>query len=457
MKLLGQRAWVLMTICILFSVGMLILLYTYVSDAGTWATYPVNQHLYRSGRLIGAGTIYDRNGVALASTENGKRHYNDSTTVRKALMHLTGDSDGNVATGLQVSYRKTLTGWNFFTGAYSYDGKYGNNITTTVDASLCRMAYEAMDGRRGTVGVMNYKTGELLCMISTPTFDPADPPNVADNPEKFEGVYINRLLSSSFTPGSIFKLVTAMAAIENVTDLSERSFTCNGVLELDGGRITCPSNHGTQDFGQMLTNSCNCAFARLAIDIGADKLYACAERAGFNRTDMRLDDIHVSGGSFTLDGANESELGWAGVGQYRTLLNPLSYLQFIGSIANGGERVSPHIVKSVDGSLNRQRAFGSTSGASMSRETAERLGKMMRNNVLNNYGEGHLSDYKLCGKTGTAEVGGDKSPHSWFTGFLDSEAAPLCVIVLIENGGSGRAAALGVARQVLDKAITLTP
>lgn len=454
MRLMGKRAWVLTAFCLLFMAGLFFFLYSYATQAPRWATYPVNRHLYQSGRLVAAGDITDRSGTILAATENGVRHYAESAGVRRALMHLTGDADGNVATGLQVSYRQALTGWNYLSGAYSFGDRHGGDIVTTVDASLCRTAYEALGSHRGTVGVMNYKTGELLCMVSAPSFDPMNPPNIGKNPAKYEGVYVNRLLSASFTPGSIFKLVTAAAALDRLPDLSERTFNCEGSLTLDGGKITCPEVHGKQNFGQALTHSCNVAFASLALDMGPGVLTEYAEKAGFNSRSMHLDNIHVSGGSFTLDDAKEADLGWAAVGQYKTLVNPLSYLQFVGSLANGGQRVNPHIVKDTFASLLPQPGL-SAAGRSLSAETAGRLKSMMRDNVKNNYGEGSLKGYNLCAKTGTAEVGGGLTPHSWFVGFLDSEKAPLCFIVLVENGGAGRSAAAGVARKVLAQAVKI--
>jgi len=453
MKLMGKRAAILMALCLLFTFGLSFFLYSYVRDAAAWATYPVNRHLYRNGRLVSAGDIYDRNGDVLAASENGARRYHGDGAVRRAVMHLVGDADGNVATGLQVSYRSTLTGWNVFTGAYSFDQGGGRSITTTADAPLCKAAYEALNGRRGTVGVMNYRTGEILCMVSSPSFDPTKPPDVND--PKYEGVYLNRLLSASFVPGSIFKLVTAAAALEQLSGLPDRVFVCDGLLELDGGRITCPRTHGTQDFGQTLTNSCNVAFAELALDLGPAKLTQYAERAGFNSQNMQMDNISVAGGSFTLDGAREADIGWAGVGQHKSLVNPLTYMQFVGSVAHGGQRVKPHIIKGTGvGFLTVPRlAFSASAGRSMSAGTADALKGMMRDNVLNNYGEGKLGGYNLCGKTGTAEVGGGLKPHSWFVGFLDSDKAPLCFAVLVENGGAGSAAAAGVAKTVLAQAV----
>lgn len=455
MKLMGKRSWILLVLCMMFGAGLLFFIYAYVADGADWATYPVNSHLYSGGRLTRAGDILDRDGIVLATTTDGKRTFSASSGVRRAALHLTGDAQGNIATGLQVTHRRELTGWNHFTGAYSYGGA-GNSITTTVDAGLGRTALEAMDGRKGTVGVINYKTGEIICMVSLPTFDPEDPPDVSADPERWEGAYINRLLSAAYVPGSIFKLVTTAAALERLPGAMERSFVCEGSLKLDGGLITCPKAHGEQNIGRALTNSCNCFYAQLALDIGGETLEKYARSAGVGGT-LSVDGIKTARGSFTLEGAHEVDIGWAGVGQFKTQVNPLAFLQYVGSIANGGARATPRIIKSIQNEMGVPTWFGLDfgSGASMSEAAAAALREMMRANVTGSYGEGGLAGYDMCAKSGTAEVGGGKQPHAWFTGFLDSEEAPLAFIVIVENGGAGSSAAAQVATKVLREAVKL--
>lgn len=102
-------------------------------------------------------------------------------------------------------------------GTYATDG---HTVALTLDSSLCVTAYEALAGRKGAVLVSNYKTGEILCMASGPSIDPSSDGDVPD------GAYINRCINGSFTPGSIFKLITSAAAIENIKDIDSRRFTC---------------------------------------------------------------------------------------------------------------------------------------------------------------------------------------------------------------------------------------
>lgn len=144
----------------------------------------------------------------------GERLYHADAAVRKATLHAVGDLDGYIVTGLHSSYWDKLVGYNLVNGVFQPSGR-GNDITLTLDAGLCVTALEALGRYSGTVGVYNYKTGELLCMVSTPTYDVNQKPDVdGDESGRYTGVYINRFLSSSFVPGSTFKLVTAAAALQ---------------------------------------------------------------------------------------------------------------------------------------------------------------------------------------------------------------------------------------------------
>ena len=223
MKILSRRGAILLVFLLAFLGGFGFFLHSYTVKAATWVKYPANKHYYLNGQPI-AGTVYDRNGAVLARTVNGVRQYHSSAAVRTALMQDIGDSAGNVATGVQVVFANRLSGWNLVNGAFRLDTS-GKDIHLTLDADLCATAYEALGGRSGTVGVYNYHTGEILCMVSSPSFDPQNPPDVKADASAYEGVYRNRFLSGVYTPGSVFKLVTAAAAIDNIPDIDQKTFT----------------------------------------------------------------------------------------------------------------------------------------------------------------------------------------------------------------------------------------
>lgn len=454
MKLIGRRAWILLVICLLFLAGMVFFIITYIQDAPGWASSNMNDHIFREGRLVSAGAIEDAEGEPLAYTEDGARKYSDNEKTREALMHLVGDPYGNVSTSLQVAYRDKLVGWNYLSGLYSFGDRTGNTIETTVSSDVAEAAYSALNGRRGTVGIMNYQTGEVLCMVSSPSLDPVNPPDIEANPEKYDGVYINRLLSATYTPGSIFKLVTASAALNEIPGIEDRTFQCSGQITIEGGTIICTHAHGNQTFTKTFVNSCNVAYAEMAVEIGAEKMTQYAEAAGLN-TELTLGKIETATGVFTLQGADDLALAWAGAGQYKTLINPLSYLQYVASIPNYGNYVSPKIVGSITTTTGLPAGIDldASGDRSMDAATAVALKNMLRACVTESYGEGGLEGYNMSAKTGTAEVGEEGLPHSWYCGFLDSSEAPLAFIVLVENGGTGRSAAYDVAIKTLKEAV----
>ena len=165
----------------------------------------------------------------------------------------------------------------------------------------------------------------------TPASEPAD------------GTYLNKCLSSSFTPGSVFKLVTLAAAIDNIPDLFERSLWCEGEMIVDGALLTCTGNHGSQTIEQALANSCNCAFGTLALELGPELMAEYAEKLGMTAS-LQLDGMDVLPGSFTKGEAGSVGLAWSGVGQYEDLVCPYAMLRYVSAIANGGSVYEPTLL-----------------------------------------------------------------------------------------------------------------
>lgn len=446
MKKLEKRAIICMVFVAFLLIGLAVFVFRYVVDGDEWVAFPANKHIYTDG-VLSRGTVYDRDGELLVSNEGGSAEYNDSAKTRKATMHITGDVAGNIKTGAESAFADKLTGYNLITGSYSVSGK-GRNVYLTEDADACRAAYDALDGRNGTVGVYNYKTGDILCVVSSPTFDPNDPPEIGD--DDTSGIYLNRFYSGKIVPGSIFKLVTTAAAIENKSDLDSWSYQCTGEYQLGNDTITCPNAHGTVDVGKALTVSCNCAYANLTLELGSDVMNKYVEKLGLT-TSRSINGIKTAKGSFNFESENQANLAWSGIGQYEDLLNPCSMMIYMGAIANGGRAVYPQTVEKVTNSWGWRISlpYRWWTGKMLETSTAEKLTEMMHNNVVNNYGEGNYSGLDLCAKSGTAEVGGDKTPNAWFTGFIRNEDYPLAFVVLVENGGSGSKVAGRVANQVL--------
>lgn len=450
MKKIEKRAIMCLLLAGVLVIGLGVFSYRYITDGGDWATFTANKQIYNDKGKMKTGTLYDRNGTLLMSNTSGKMTFNDDYDIRTANVHLTGDRSGNIATGANKVFPDKLSGYNPITGTYSLLGE-GRNVNLSIDADICVTADKALDGRRGTVGVYNYKTGEIICLVSSPNYDPTDPPS---NPDDESGIYMNRFFSSTFTPGSIFKLVTAAASIENKSDYASWTYRCTGYQSYGGGdRVTCQEAHGKVDLQQALADSCNCYFGELARQLGPDLMKEYAEKAGLTLS-REVNGISTAKGSFDFP-ENDGSLAWAGIGQHNDLVNPCTMLTYVGAIANGGRAVQPKILHNVEFSTGLPASFPWKwwTKRMIEEDTAMILKNMMRNNVEDNYGESNFPGLSICAKSGTAEVVKSDRPNAWFTGFLDDEEHPYAFIVLVEKGGYGSYVAGSIANKVLQEIV----
>ena len=261
MKKIERRAFVCLALALLLAAGLGFFLVKYFLDGGSWASSAFNRHLYNSSGELASGTVLDRDGDVLSEVADGRRTYYDNATVRKATLHAVGDLQGNIGTGALNAFADKLTGYSLLNGAFG--AQQGNDLYLTIDARYNYTAYEALGGRSGTVAVYNYETGEILCMVSAPSYDPLNVPEDIATNDRYEGAYLNRFLSSTFTPGSVYKTVTLAAALEEIPDLAERTWTCSGSVQMGDETIICSGTHGEQDIAAAFANSCNVAFAQI--------------------------------------------------------------------------------------------------------------------------------------------------------------------------------------------------
>ena len=442
MKRVQRRALITFCLTAILAIGLMWFCGKCALHGRDWVNYFAGTSLYHSG------SIYDRDGTVLYDGSTG--NYAEDASTRVSTLHLIGD--GNTSTSVRRTLSSRLAGYNPITGTTL--GRH--DLTLTVDADLNQAAYQALKGKKGTVGLYNYKTGEVLCMVSAPSYDPADPPTDIEGNSAYEGVYLNRFISSTFPPGSIFKLVTTAAAIDTLGGLWDMRFDCDGSTVIQGQTITCPYAHGNDmDVGAALARSCNGAYAQIALELGGQTILRYAQEGGL------LDKIDVSGlttaaGSFTVEADGSADLGWSGVGQDKNMVNPCAFMTLMGGVANNGAAVMPRLVKSETLSGSKIPAAlggGSDTQKIWSAATCNTLKEMMRNNVNTSYSDLDFAGLPVCAKSGTAEVGGGASPHAWFTGFVDDAQHPWAFIVLVENGGAGASAAGSVAAQLLQAAL----
>ena len=272
----------MLLIAALVIVGMSVYVLRYIDHGKEWALYFSRANTGSTGHLV------DRNGITLAYFSGADNLFSPDRETRVANYHVTGDYWGRTGTGLLSRFWKDTNSFSLLTGTTHASDKL---LQLTIDARLNNRIYEALgEDCEGCMLVCNYRTGELLGMVSVPSTDPVD-----GNAELREGTFINRCISASFTPGSIFKLITASAAIENLPNLDKRTWYCEDGVKIAGVEITCIADHYTQTFEQALANSCNVAFAQIAVELGQDQLPARIRGRPRDRL-VRHRPVHRHGG-----------------------------------------------------------------------------------------------------------------------------------------------------------------
>lgn len=444
-RIASRSVAILLLIAVLIG-GLGFFLVEYFLNAGNWVMHPGSPHVY-SGPNIGTGIVTDRNGILLLDM-NGNRTYAVTQELRKSTLHWLGDRYGYISAPALPTYAEEMAGYDILTGMYSYSG--AGQATLTLSAQAQMVALEALGDYKGTVAVYNYKTGEILCAVSTPTYDPDHVPDIkGDTSGAYEGVYVNRFTQSVYIPGSIFKIVTTAAALEQIPDIREQTFTCNGTYSYGVDKVTCEISHGTLNFETAMTRSCNCTFAQIVDQLGAETLQHYVEKYQVTKP-LSFDGITTAAGNFEVSNAAPVQVAWSGIGQHKDQINPCRFMTFMGAIANGGVGVEPHLVSQVtcDGSVTYSAEAVRTEQI-MPEAIAQELQAMMRNNVVKNYGADNFPGLTVCAKTGTGEVGGDQKSNAMFAGFVTDEDYPLAFIVAVEDAGYGRAVCVPIMSKVL--------
>ena len=225
MKITAKRAGIIYALIVAFLAGVIILVTSIMLNGAEWASNRANRHIYTSGTIVNAGTIYDRNGVVLAQSSDNERLFAENSTVRKSVLHVVGDTSGFISTGTHNIFRDTLSGYNRIEGIYTLKQTgTGTSIQLNIDSNANKIAYNALGDYDGVVAVYNYKTGELLCSVSKPGYDVENVPDNLLTSEKYSGVFLDKFVSGIYTPGSIMKIITAACAIENIPDIYDRTF-----------------------------------------------------------------------------------------------------------------------------------------------------------------------------------------------------------------------------------------
>ncbi|MFI0233332.1 peptidoglycan D,D-transpeptidase FtsI family protein [Streptomyces sp. NPDC017086] len=336
------------------------------------------------------------------------------------------------------------------------------DVVTTIDPAVQKAGYRALGGTKGAAVALDPKTGKILAVVSTPSYDPSTLTDAGTagtawqrlNADKDKPL-TNRALRQPLPPGSTFKLVVAAAALEdglyeNVdepTDSPQPYIMPGTVRELPNESKSAPCRNAS--LRVALRYSCNNVFGHLAVQLGQDKVRAMAEKFGFNDEEQ---DVPVRAyPSVYPSGMDKSQTALSGIGQFNVTATPLQMAMVSAAIANGGKLVSPHMVaritdgggdvlKDYDDDTDTKEIIGS--------RTAEQLRSAMETVVKDGTGTNALIDgVTVGGKTGTAQHGenNDKSPYAWFTSYgkSDGNGREVAVAVMVEQSDAARSEVSG--------------
>ena len=451
MNRVTKRTWLMGLFVLILVGGMVFFLGEYWTDAHRWVSAPGSPHVYSNANLD-VGTITDRGGNLLLEMSSG-RTYSESAATRKSTLHWLGDREGKINAAAVSNYAGAMVGFDPINGIYNAEGGAGQT-KLTISARVQNVALEALRSRKGTVAVYNYKTGEILCAVTTPTYDPDNVPDIeGDTSGSWEGAYLNRFTQSTYTPGSIYKVVTTAAALDCVEGIEDMTFTCTGTVEYGSGdniaTVTCEGRHGNLNLKTALAQSCNCAFAQIAELVGRKNMQQYVEAFQITQP-VKFDGISTARGNYDIAGAGAASFAWSCIGQHSDTINPARFLAFMGAVASGGQGATPYLVSEVTYGDEVTYSAETKPADRIMRETvAETLKTYLRNNVKNIYGDSRFPAIDICGKSGTSQVGGGEVSNALFAGFALDERYPLAFVCVVENGGYGATTCIPILSNVL--------
>ncbi|KIE24556.1 penicillin-binding protein [Streptomyces sp. MUSC 125] len=431
------------------------------------------------GNIIVAGNAITGSARTKGSDLAYKRTYRDG----ELYAAVTGYASQSYApTQLEGIYQDVLNGtdsrlktvMDTITGERADPG----NVLTTIDPAVQKAAYRALGGKKGGAVAIDPKTGKILAMVSTPSYDPSalTDANTAGaawkqfNADKDKPL-TNRALRQPLPPGSTFKLVVAAAALEdglykNVDEPTDSPdpYTLPGTVhELPNENKAAPCKNAS--IRVALRYSCNNVFGHMAVQLGQDKVKAMAEKFGFN--DSRQDVPVRAYASVYPSGMDNAQTALSGIGQFDVTATPLQMAMVSAAIANGGTLVSPHMVSQITdsgGDVLQDYDHNASSKEIISSSTAEQLQSAMETVVEDGTGTNALiNGVTVGGKTGTAQHGenNSKTPYAWFTSYgkSGSSGKEVAVAVMVEQSDAARSEVSGnglaapVARAMMEAAL----
>lgn len=388
--------------------------------------------------------------------------------------------------GLESAENDILTGqasslfWSRLQDLITGRQPRGGSIELTIDPVVQQAAWDALGDQRGAVIASDPRTGEILAMVSKPSFDPNDLAghnrSVVEEawqslePDPLKPLSNRAIAGDTYPPGSVFKLITAAAAIElegmqgDTLVYAPRQLSLPGTshqISNYGGAACTSSADETMPLSAAMRISCNTSFAQLGMDLGANSLRDYSEKFGF---DAPLGiPLSVTPSRFPTN-PNEAQTAMTAMGQFDVRVTPMQINLVTAAIANDGVMMQPYLVDTVrtpDLSIESVTE-PSVRSQPIRASTAAILQDMMVDVVANGTGSrAQINGVQVAGKTGTAETGrAGEAPHAWFTAFAPADNPQVAVTVVVENGGDGGNEATGgrtsapIARAVIEAVLS---
>lgn len=347
---------------------------------------------------------------------------------------------------------------------------HGKSITTTIDKDLQEYCYTIMEERNGAVIVMNPSSGEIYALVSKPSYDPNIFIKSGMNKEiravlrNESGMHqlLNRAISASYPPGSVFKIITSLAALTYDKCTLETTFTCGGVFRLGSAAFHCwkEGGHGAQHIREAIKNSCNVFFYNVGVRTGGNYISEFAKKFGLDsKTGIDLPG-EISGFVPTPKWKLVTgQGGWSGgdsanmaIGQGALLTTPIEIACMVSAVANHGYLVRPYLVEKIE---NVKVSSPRVEKINVDKKALDIVREGMYKVVNDPDGTGKkcvLENFKVAGKTGTAQNSKGKA-HGWFGSFAPFENPQVSVLVFVEFGGKGGVEASKIAHGIYLKCI----
>ncbi|MCI0346107.1 MAG: penicillin-binding protein 2 [Chloroflexi bacterium] len=464
------------------------------AGAGYWqvlrsqdlASSPDDIAVVAASRQVVRGLILDRDGKTLASSERDGNGEPYRVYASRSLSGVIGYASRLYgAAGLERAYDAQISGVVSADPLRDLLRKFQGlpsdpqTVRSTLSFTLQNQAVELLGADTGAIVMLNPKTGAVLALASTPTYDAGAIANPATSRSAFETLQndparplLPRATQGRFVPGSVFKIVTAVAALESGAISPQTSFEQQPAAERDGLTVsgfTIHDGHHTATgsrelvFDEAVEVSCNIYFALAGLETGGDALATEAEDLGFGAPlpfALPTSPSQVTGGRGDFGGGfrDAVELASASFGQGETFVTPLQMALVAAAVANDGVIMRPRLVDAFVGQDGTTTVGSEEWRRVMSSQVAAEVTAAMVRAVEGELGRRYTSGAQVAGvhvagKSGTAELGGGSEPHSWFIGFAPADDPTLVIAVVVERGGRGGARAAPIAGELLRSAL----